>query len=89
MAAETLIDGTATERPRNGLLRAWKLLSAQRKAMAGGAIVLAFVFMAVFAPLLTPVDPFLFATMKTAKKPIMTIYNAVGAFGRVLFVLDK
>lgn len=40
-----------------GLARAWRLLRQQRKAMAGGLIVLVFVFAAAFAPLLAPYAP--------------------------------
>ena len=82
MAAETLIDGTAIERPRNGLLRAWKLLSAQRKAMAGGAIVLAFVFMAVFAPLIAPYAPTEQNVMDAMQGPSMAHWAGTDSFGQ-------
>ncbi len=38
-------------------VRLWRLLRQQRKALAGGIIVLVFVFAAVFAPLLAPYPP--------------------------------
>ena len=82
MAAETLIDGAATERPRNGLLRAWTLLSAQRKAMAGGAIVLAFVFMAVFAPLIAPYAPTEQNVMDAMQGPSMAHWAGTDSFGQ-------
>lgn len=37
--------------------RLWRALRPQRKALAGGAIVLAFVVVAIFAPLLAPYGP--------------------------------
>ncbi len=40
-----------------GGARAWRLLRQQRKALAGGFIVLVFVFTAAFAPLLAPHPP--------------------------------
>jgi peptide/nickel transport system permease protein len=39
------------------LARAWRLLRQQRKALAGGLIVLGFFLAAVFAPLLAPYGP--------------------------------
>ena len=39
------------------LARAWRLLRQQRKVLAGGLIVLVFVFAAAFAPLLAPYAP--------------------------------
>ena len=82
MAAETLIDGASTERPRNGLLRAWTLLSAQRKAMAGGAIVLAFVLMAVFAPLIAPYAPTEQNVMDAMQGPSMAHWAGTDSFGQ-------
>lgn len=82
MAAETFIDGASTERPRNGLLRAWTLLSAQRKAMAGGAIVLAFVLMAVFAPLIAPYAPTEQNVMDAMQGPSMAHWAGTDSFGQ-------
>lgn len=82
MAAETFIDGATNDRPRNALLRAWKLLSAQRKAMAGGAIVLAFVFMAVFAPLIAPYAPTEQNVMDAMQGPSMAHWAGTDSFGQ-------
>jgi peptide/nickel transport system permease protein len=50
--------GAAAElSPPGRLRRAWTLLRRQRKAMAGGAVVLFFVFVAVFAPWIAPYAP--------------------------------
>lgn len=58
----TTLVSPATEPPpvarlAAALARGWRLLRQQRKALAGGAIVLVFVFVAVFAPLLAPYGP--------------------------------
>ena len=82
MAAETFIDGAANDRPRNALLRAWKLLSAQRKAMAGGAIVLAFVFMAIFAPLIAPYAPTEQNVMDAMQGPSMAHWAGTDSYGQ-------
>lgn len=60
MADELLsrgLNALPDERPPGRLHRAWTLLRHQRKALAGGAIVLLFLAVAVFAPWLAPYPP--------------------------------
>jgi len=83
MAAE-LTDAAADSagRPPNAALRAWRLLSAQRKAMAGGGIVLAFVVMAVFAPWLAPYGPTEQNVMDAMQGPSAAHWAGTDSFGQ-------
>ena len=47
--------------------RTWLALKANRLAMVGLAIILALVFLAIFAPLLTPYDPLLGGDLRTER----------------------
>ncbi len=82
MAVETLTDGSVEVRPRGALSRAWQLLSAQRKAMAGGAIVLAFVFMAIFAPLIAPYAPTEQNVMDAMQGPSAAHWAGTDSYGQ-------
>lgn len=53
----TVNPGAPAARLAAGLARAWRLLRLQRKALAGGLIVLVFLAAAVFAPWLSPYAP--------------------------------
>lgn len=56
LTSPAMASGPAARLAR-GLARGWRLLRQQRKALAGGVIVLVFVCAAAFAPLLAPFPP--------------------------------
>jgi len=63
-------------------LRAWRLLRAQRKAMLGGAIVLLFLAVAVFAPLLAPYPPAEQNFLEMMKPPSAKHWLGTDSFGQ-------
>ncbi|MDP1899333.1 MAG: ABC transporter permease [Rubrivivax sp.] len=64
------------------LARAWWLLRQQRKAMAGGLIVLLFVLAAVFAPLLAPYSPTEQIFADTMQGPSAAHWMGTDSFGQ-------
>ncbi|CAN7280804.1 ABC transporter permease [Variovorax sp. LjRoot290] len=86
MAADPASVGLAApssaELPAGGLLRTWRLVRAQRKAMAGGAIVLAFVLVAVWAPLLAPYAPTEQNVMDAMQGPSAAHWMGTDSFGQ-------
>lgn len=78
MAAESLSYDPAGGAPS----RLWRTLRAQRKALAGGAIVLAFVVAAVFAPLLAPYGPTEQQFADAMQGPSMRHWMGTDSFGQ-------
>lgn len=84
MAADPFVLGAARARFR-GVRRAWRLLRRQRKAMAGGAIVLAFAMLAVFAPLIATHPPTAQDFMAMMQGPSPQHWFGTDSFGQDIF----
>lgn len=65
--------------------RAWRLLARQRKAMAGGAIVLAFTLMALFAPLVATHSPTEQDFMSMMQGPSAQHWFGTDSFGQDIY----
>lgn len=83
MAADPSVVG-APAAP-SSLLRGWRLLRRQRKAMAGGAIVLLFVLMAVCAPLIAPYPPTEQDIMAMMQGPSARHWLGTDSFGQDIY----
>ncbi|SAI67702.1 ABC transporter inner membrane protein [Bordetella ansorpii] len=84
MAADPFVLGAARARFL-GAQRAWRLLRRQRKAMAGGAIVLAFALLAVFAPLIATHPPTGQDFMAMMQGPSPQHWFGTDSFGQDIF----
>lgn len=73
----------APAQPQRG--RQWRSLLAQRKALAGGTIVLAFVLAAVFAPWLAPFPPEQQNLMDAMQAPSAAHWMGTDSFGQDIF----
>lgn len=88
MAAESFSSGAHGAgagddgRPAGAWARAWRLLRRQRKAMAGGAIVLLFVAVAVFAPWLAPYPPTAQDALASMQGPSAAHWLGTDSFGQ-------
>ncbi|HZY19778.1 MAG TPA: ABC transporter permease [Ramlibacter sp.] len=81
MAADTFSAGPGPARPRPWS-RAWHLLRGQRKAVVGGAIVLLFLAVALFAPLLAPYPPAEQNFIDMMKPPSAAHWLGTDSFGQ-------
>jgi peptide/nickel transport system permease protein len=83
MTAATLpVPGEADAREDNPWLRAWRRLKRRRGAMAGLFVVLLFIVLAVFAPLITPYDPIATSFAQVRKAPSWAHWLGTDEVGR-------
>lgn len=76
---------TAPAQPARRRNRAWAKFTRNRSAMVGGAIVLIFVLLALFAPLLATHDPFQTSFMTVRKAPSEVFWLGSDELGRDIY----
>lgn len=76
---------TAPAQPARRRNRAWAKFTRNRSAMVGGAIVLFFVLLALFAPLLATHDPFQTSFMTVRKAPSEVFWLGSDELGRDIY----
>ena len=80
--SNTALALTAIKKEPGPWLRAWRKLRRNRKGMFGLYVVLLFVAMAIFAPLISPFDPIEASWSAIRKAPTGTHWFGTDELGR-------